>query len=304
MKRLGFIGVGMMGKPMAKNLLKAGYELTVHDLNAAAVEELVGEGAVRAEHPVEVMSQCEAVITMLPGSADVEQVVFGTQGLLSGIRDEHLVIDMSTIDPMVSKRLALEIDSAGGQMIDAPVSGGETGAINGTLTIMIGGPAAVLDRCREVLAVMGNKLIHAGSEAGMGGKVKLVNNMITGISMIATSEAFLTGLKAGLSMETIVEVVGTSSGNTWVHQNHFPNTVLKNQHEPGFMLDLMYKDIGLALALADDVGVPVPVAGLARQVYQSGRTAGLGRKDFSVVWKHMAEAAGVHQLAPPSDDAE
>ena len=138
----------------------------------------------------------------------------------------------------------------------------------------------------------------------MGGKVKLVNNMITGISMIATSEAFLTGLKAGLSMETIVEVVGTSSGNTWVLQNHFPNTVLKNQHEPGFMLDLMYKDIGLALALADDVGVPVPVAGLARQVYQSGRTAGLGRKDFSVVWKHMAEAAGVHQLAPPSDDAE
>ena len=124
------------------------------------------------------------------------------------------------------------------------------------------------------------------------------------ISMIATSEAFLTGLKAGLSMETIVEVVGTSSGNTWVHQNHFPNTVLKNQHEPGFMLDLMYKDIGLALALADEVGVPVPVAGLARQVYQSGRTAGLGRKDFSVVWKHMAKAAGVHRPASPSNDAE
>ena len=189
-------------------------------------------------------------------------------------------------------------------MIDAPVSGGEIGAINGTLTIMIGGPATVLDRCREVLAVMGNKLIHAGSEAGMGGKVKLVNNMITGISMIATSEAFLTGLKAGLSMETIVEVVGTSSGNTWVLQNHFPNTVLKNQHEPGFMLDLMYKDIGLALALADDVGVSVPVAGLARQVYQSGRTANLGRKDFSVVWKHMAKAVGVHRPASPSNDAE
>ena len=241
---------------------------------------------------------------MLPGSADVEQVVLGAQGLLSAIRDEHLVIDMSTIDPMVSKRLALEIDAAGGQMIDAPVSGGEIGAINGTLTIMIGGPATVLDRCREVLAVMGNKLIHAGNEAGMGGKVKLVNNMITGISMIATSEAFLTGLKAGLSMETIVEVVGTSSGNTWVLQNHFPNTVLKNQHEPGFMLDLMYKDVGLALALADDVGVPVPVAGLARQVYQSGRAAGLGRKDFSAIWKHMAKAAGVHQLAPPHDDTE
>ena len=304
MKRLGFIGVGMMGKPMAKNLLKAGYELTVLDVNTAAVEELVGEGAVRAKHPVEVMSQCEAVITMLPGSADVEQVVLGAQGLLSAIRDEHLVIDMSTIDPMVSKRLALEIDAAGGQMIDAPVSGGEIGAINGTLTIMIGGPATVLDRCREVLAVMGNKLIHAGNEAGMGGKVKLVNNMITGISMIATSEAFLTGLKAGLSMETIVEVVGTSSGNTWVLQNHFPNTVLKNQHEPGFMLDLMYKDVGLALALADDVGVPVPVAGLARQVYQSGRAAGLGRKDFSAIWKHMAKAAGVHQLAPPHDDTE
>jgi 2-hydroxy-3-oxopropionate reductase len=175
----------MMGKPMAKNLLKAGYELTVLDVNTAAVEELVGEGAVRAGNPVEVMSQCEAVITMLPGSADVEQVVLGAQGLLSAIRDEHLVIDMSTIDPMVSKRLALEIDAAGGQMIDAPVSGGETGAINGTLTIMVGGPAAVLDRCREVLAVMGNKLIHAGSEAGMGGKIKLVNNMITGISMIA-----------------------------------------------------------------------------------------------------------------------
>ena len=189
-------------------------------------------------------------------------------------------------------------------MIDAPVSGGEIGAINGTLTIMIGGPATVLNRCREVLAVMGNKLIHAGNEAGMGGKVKLVNNMITGISMIATSEAFLTGLKAGLSMETIVEVVGTSSGNTWVLQNHFPNTVLKNQHEPGFMLDLMYKDIGLALALADDVGISVPVAGLTRQVYQSGRAVGLGRKDFSVVWKQMAEAAGLHQLSPPKDDTE
>ena len=221
MKRLGFIGVGMMGKPMAQNLLKAGYEVTVLDLNAAAVEELVGEGAVRAEQPAEVMSQCEAVITMLPRSVDVEHVVLGTQGLLSAIRNEHVVIDMSTIDPMVSKQLAQKIESAGGQMIDAPVSGGETGAINGTLTIMVGGSSTVLDRCRELLSVMGNKLIHAGNEAGMGGKVKLVNNMITGISMIATSEAFLTGLKAGLSMETIVEVVGTSSGNTWVHQNHF-----------------------------------------------------------------------------------
>ncbi len=304
MKRLGFIGVGMMGKPMAQNLLKAGYEVTVLDLNAAAVEELVGEGAVRAEQPAEVMSQSEAVITMLPGSADVEHVVLGTQGLLSAIRNEQVVIDMSTIDPMVSKQLAQKIESAGGQMIDAPVSGGETGAINGTLTIMVGGSSTVLDRCRELLSVMGNKLIHAGNEAGMGGKVKLVNNMITGISMIATSEAFLTGLKAGLSMETIVEVVGTSSGNTWVHQNHFPNTVLKNQHEPGFMLDLMYKDIGLALALADDVGVPVPVAGLARQVYQGGRTAGLGRKDFSVVWKHMAKSVGMYQSTLDSEDTE
>ena len=178
MKRLGFIGVGMMGKPMAQNLLKAGYEVTVLDLNAAAVEELVGEGAVRAEQPAEVMSQSEAVITMLPGSADVEHVVLGTQGLLSAIRNEQVVIDMSTIDPMVSKQLAQKIESAGGQMIDAPVSGGETGAINGTLTIMVGGSSTVLDRCRELLSVMGNKLIHAGNEAGMGGKVKLVNNMI------------------------------------------------------------------------------------------------------------------------------
>ena len=153
MKRLGFIGVGMMGKPMAQNLLKAGYEVTVLDLNAAAVEELVGEGAVRAEQPAEVMSQCEAVITMLPDSADVEHVVLGTQGLLSAIRNEQVVIDMSTIDPMVSKQLAQKIESAGGQMIDAPVSGGETGAINGTLTVMVGGSSTVLDRCRELLSV-------------------------------------------------------------------------------------------------------------------------------------------------------
>ena len=293
MKKLGFIGLGMMGKPMARNLLKAGYEVTVLDLNAAVVDELASEGAARAETPSQVMDRCEAVITMLPGSADVELVVLGEHGLLSSIQAGHLVIDMSTIDPMVSNRLALQIGAAGGQMIDAPVSGGETGAINGTLTIMVGGPAAALDRCREVLSAMGTKLVHAGNEAGMGGKVKLVNNMITGISMIATSEAFLTGLKAGLSMETMVDVVRASSGGTWVLENHFPNTVLKNQHEPGFMLDLMYKDIGLAVSLANDVAVPVPVGALVRQVYQSGRAAGLGRKDFSVVWKQMAKTAGL-----------
>ena len=127
----------------------------------------------------------------------------------------------------------------------------------------------------------------------MGGKVKQVNNMITGISMIATSEAVLTGLKSGLSMETMVDVVRASSGGTWVLENHFPNTVLKNQHEPGFMLDLMYKDIGLAVSLADDVAVPVPVGALVRPVYQNGRAAGLGRKDFSVVWQQMAKTVGL-----------
>ena len=293
MKNLGFIGLGMMGKPMARNLLKAGYAVTVLDLNKAVVDELVNEGADRADTASQMMGQCEAVITMLPGSADVEQVVLGEHGLLSSIQAGQLVIDMSTIDPMVSNRLALQIDAAGGQMIDAPVSGGETGAINGTLTIMVGGPLAVLERCREVLSAMGAKLVHAGAEAGMGGKVKLVTNMITGISMIATSEAFLTGLKSGLSMETMVDVVRASSGGTWVLENHFPNTVLKNQHEPGFMLDLMYKDIGLAVSLADDVAVPVPVGALVRQVYQNGRAAGLGRKDFSVVWHQMAKTVGL-----------
>lgn len=304
MKRLGMIGVGMMGKPMARNLLKAGHELLVLDLNAAAVEELVGEGAVSASNPAEVADACQTVITMLPASADVERVVVGENGLLQSIQSGHLLIDMSTIDPMVSNRLALEVVAAGGQMIDAPVSGGETGAISGTLTIMVGGPQAVFEQCRDVLAVMGDNLIHAGDEVGMGGKVKLVNNMIAGISMVATSEAFLTGLKAGLSMQTMVDVVRTSSGGTWVLNNHFPNTVLKNHYEPGFMLDLMYKDIGLALGLANDVGVPVPVGGLVRQVYQGGRAVGLGRKDFSVVWEQIAKTAGYHQPVVVEDNSQ
>ena len=303
MEKLGFIGVGMMGKPMAKNLLKAGYELTVLDLNSVAVDELVSQGAVRAGSAAEVVSRCRTVITMLPGSAEVENVVCGEGGLLSVVNAEHLIVDMSTIDPLVSNRLAREVASAGGQMIDAPVSGGEVGAMNGTLTIMIGGPKATFDCCRDVLAVMGSNLIHAGDEVGMGGKVKLVNNMITGISMIATSEAFLTGLKAGLSMDTMVNVVSASSGATWPLLNHFPNTVLKNQYEPGFMLDLMYKDMGLALGLANDVGMPVPVGGLVRQIYQSGRAVGLGRKDFSVMWEEMAKAAGLHQSTGIDDGA-
>lgn len=289
-KKVGFIGVGMMGGPMAKNLLKAGFDVVAYDISKDALSRIVAEGAIEGKNPAQVTDSTDIIITMLPTSTHVEKAVFGENGIIESIRQGKILIDMSTIEPTASKSIAARIEEKEGQMLDAPVSGGQVGAINGTLTIMIGGKKENVDKCRHVFEAMGKNIIHIGEEVGMGETIKIVNNLINGIIMIATAEGLLLGKKAGLSLETMYDVVTKGSGNSWTLETYFPRTVLKENYEPGFMLDLMYKDVGLALSLAKDVGMPLQLGAICHQFYQWGRTAGKGRKDYAILWEIMKDA--------------
>jgi 3-hydroxyisobutyrate dehydrogenase len=302
-ERIGFVGVGTMGKLMAINLLKRHYQVTAFDLNPAPVEELLEYGAERAGSSAEAAAAGEIVITMLPSSPHVEEAVLGSGGVLDGMRPGTVLIDMSTIDPLVSKRVAAQVTARGFRMLDAPVSGGSVGARDATLTIMVGGPADLFEACKPVLEAMGKNVIHCG-ENGMGEVVKVVNNLIAGVSMAVTAEAYNIGLRAGADPKVLYEVISKSSGRCWSHDlNHpIPGVILaapaNDDYAPGFMVDLMRKDLGLAISAAKGVQAPAILAAVAEQLYGSASNMGFGRRDMSAVVK------AVEALSGPATDAE
>ena len=258
--KLGFIGLGIMGKPMAKNLIKAGYSLIVHDLNRASVEDLSKEGAQTATSSAEVAQQSEIIITMLPNSPDVELVVLGEKGVLGGAKSGMIIIDMSSIEPLVSQKIAAEAAKKGIEFLDAPVSGGEPGAVQGTLAIMVGGKEEVFTQCLPIFEVMGKSVVRVG-DIGAGGFAKLANQVIVALNIAAVSEAFVLGQKAGLDPEKLFQAIRGGLAGSHVMDAKIPMIVDRN-FQPGFKIKLHDKDIKNALATAAVLQTPLPLTGL------------------------------------------
>jgi 3-hydroxyisobutyrate dehydrogenase len=294
--QVGFIGIGVMGRPMTLNLLKAGHQVTIFARHPekAEVQEVLKAGAHQAPSPRAVAMASEVVITMLPNSPQVEEVVSGSQGILEGARKGLIIIDMSTIAPSMSRKLSQEAASRGVHFLDAPVSGGSQGAINGTLTIMVGGEKEAFEQARPVLEAMGKKenIFYVGP-SGLGEVVKIANNILAGAIAAATAEAFVLGVKAGADVETMAKIIGVSTGASWQLSNQFPLRAFNGSFQPGFMTDLLYKDLGLALDLASENETPTPLTALTRQMYEMARAEGFGREDYTSVLKVLEKMAGV-----------
>ena len=292
--KLGFIGLGNMGAPMARNLLKAGHDLTVFDVVQANVDALVkaGEGhAKSANTPAAVLeSGVDAVITMLPAAQHVKSVYLGEQGILSANVVGVVLIDSSTIDPMSARDVAKAVAQRGALMLDAPVSGGTGGAEAGTLTFMVGGEEALYERMKSLLACMGKNIVYCGG-AGNGQVAKVANNMLLGISMIGTAEAMSLGVSLGMDPKVLAGIINTSSGRCWSSDTYNPypgvleNVPASRGYSGGFGADLMLKDLGLATEAAKLAKQPVPLGSLAQQIYQTFSLQGSGSLDFSAVIK-------------------
>jgi 3-hydroxyisobutyrate dehydrogenase-like beta-hydroxyacid dehydrogenase len=289
--KIGFIGIGQMGRHISRRILEAGYQLVIHDLNKEVATPLLEKGAEWADSPAAIAKSCRVVITSLPKPKDVEQVVYGNNGLMQGWRFGDIYIDMSTNSPSVMRRIAVDAKAKGVSVLDAPVSGGVKGAEAGTLTIMVGGEAATLKKVRKILGAMGQKIFLVGS-VGCGNIVKLVNNLISLGCNSASAEGFALGVKAGIDPAVLLEILKVSTGDNWCARQ-YPNTVFKGNFEPGFKISLAYKDINLALELGRENGVPLPVGTAVKKDLKDTITASFQDKGVDAVILWREEAAGV-----------
>ncbi len=288
---IGFIGLGIMGRPMARNLLKAGYPLIVHSRSPGPVQELTKSGATSAQNPREVAERSRVIITMLPNSPDVELVALGPHGLLEGVTPGTIFVDMSTISPLVSQKIAAEMSRKGVGMLDAPVSGGEKGAIEGTLSIMVGGDRAVFDETLPVFQALGKTITHLGP-IGSGGFVKLANQIIVAINLTAIAEALTLAGKAGLSRElTITALSGGLAGSRCLDQKA-PN-YLAREFKPGFKVNLHLKDLGLIMEAGRALGVPLPTTAVVQELFNALRVKGRGELDHSGIITLLEDLAGL-----------
>ncbi len=290
--RIGFIGIGAMGKPMALNLLKAGHELYVFDVVAAAVADMVAQGGQACTSPKELAQKTEAVITMLPNAKIVESTLTGENGLLAGSRPGQVFIDMSSVSAGSTKLMAKLAGEKGVGYVDAPVSGGVAGATAGTLTIMVGGSVDDVAKVQPILQAMGKNIHHVG-EVGAGDSIKVVNNLLLGINMAAVAEALVLGVKSGLSPQVMLDIIKGSSGRSYALEAKTPGFILKNNFAAGFAIDLQYKDLELAAETAKSLGMPLPLGSMAQQIFEMARAKGLGREDISAVIKVWEELVGV-----------
>ena len=295
--KIGFIGTGTMGQPMLANLVKKGFEVVAWDVVPAALDAAARLGAARAGSIREAAAASDLVITMLPSSANVEAAYLGADGIMDAPIAGRLCVDMSTIDPGTSQRVAARLNERQIRFLDAPVSGGAGGAAAGTLAIMVGGDARDLEEARPALAAMGANIIHVGA-VGAGEVAKLCNNLISGSALIAVAEAFRIGEAFGVDPQILTNVIAKSSGATWVMEHMHPvpgivdSAASSRQYAPGFMTDLMAKDLALAVNAAREKRVPVAVAAAAQQLYRMASSHGLGREDFSAVYKFLKPSSG------------
>ncbi|MEO2265932.1 3-hydroxyisobutyrate dehydrogenase [Pseudoalteromonas pernae] len=289
MAKIGFIGLGNMGAPMARNLIKAGHEVQVFDLNQHVVSQLAEEGATACKNAVDVTVDAQFVISMLPAAKHVQQLYLGENGLIECLSQDTLVIDCSTIDAASAKHVGETLESKGISFVDAPVSGGVAGAAAGTLTFIVGGDDAHFEAVKPILENMGKNIFHAGA-MGAGQVAKICNNMLLSILMAGTSEAIQMGINHGLDPKVLSDIMLSSSGRNWTLELYNPcpgvidSVPSSNNYEPGFMVDLMAKDLGLAMEAAQHSGSATPLGALSKNLYTLLQNQGAGKQDFSSIF--------------------
>ena len=288
---IGFIGLGIMGTPMTRNLLGAGYALIVHDLNGAAVEAAVAAGAAAATSPREIAQRSQVVITMLPDSPDVERVALGPDGLVEGLSAGSIYVDMSTIAPTVAVKVAQTLFGKGVRCLDAPVSGGEVGAINATLSIMVGGDEATFDAVRPIFEALGKTITLCGPN-GAGQIVKTCNQIQVALNFVGMAEALVLGAKAGVDPAIIIQVLSGGYAQTRVMDVRGPR-IIRGDFQPGFKSRFHYKDLNIIMKTASDYGVPLPVTSLVHELFAAMVAAGRGDLDHSGIITVLEDLAGV-----------
>ena len=288
--KIGFIGLGIMGKPMSINLLKAGYELIVYDINNTSVNEVVAAGAASAKTSAKVAEQSDIIITMLPNSPHVKNAVMGEGGVLEGAKPGSILIDMSSIAPIASQEIEKACKEKGVRMIDAPVSGGEPKAVDGTLSIMVGGDKEIFEQVRDILLCMGASAVYCGT-IGAGNTTKLANQVVVALNIAACAEAFTLAKKAGVDPESVFTAIkGGLAGSTVM--NAKGPMMLENNFKPGFKIDLHIKDLNNALDTAHEVGAPLPLTSQVMEMFQTLHADDCGGDDHSALAKYYAKISG------------
>ncbi|MGI9491605.1 MAG: sulfolactaldehyde 3-reductase [Geminicoccaceae bacterium] len=290
--RIGFIGTGVMGLPMARNVIKGGFEVTAFDINPDALQTIRQDGGSVADSAKEAASGVDAVITMLPNSDHVMEAIFGENGAVHGMTEGTVLIDMSTILPTVTDEIASKLKASGHRLVDAPVGRTSQHAVEGKLLIMAGGDAKDVEAARPLLACMGDTIIHCGP-AGSGARMKLINNYMSIACNVVTAEALTLAEQSGLDRDLAIEVMmGTTAGRGHLATT-YPAKVLKGDVTPGFMVDLAHKDMGLALDFASHLKVPLPMGAAARQTYTSAQVQGRGRDDWTTILETVRRLTGL-----------
>ncbi len=292
--KLGFIGLGLMGKPMAAHLLKAGFPLIVHNRSQTAVDELVKLGAQEAKSAKEVAAAAEIVFTCLPDSPDVEKVVLGPNGIMEGAHPGLIVVDHSTIKPDTARQVAQSLAANGMYFLDAPVSGGQLGAENGTLTIMVGGNAAALERARPALEAYGKTITHIG-DSGAGQVAKCCNQMMVAAQMAAMAELLIFARKSGVDPRKVVQAIRGGAAQCWTLDNK-PERLFAGNRQPGFKAYMQIKDLGIVMESASQVGMPLPATAANTQLFNAMIALGMGELDNSAVVGVIEDLAGISLL--------
>ncbi len=292
--KVGYIGLGLMGKSIARNILKAGFPLVVHNRSRASVDELVAEGAIPAHSPAEVASKVEVIFTNLPDSPDVELVALGPDGIIEGAHTGLVTVDNSTIKPATARHIARVLGEKGVQCLDAPVSGGDIGARNGTLAIMVGGPAEALERVRPVLQATGKTITHVG-EAGAGQIAKAANQIMVAAQMVAMGELLIFAKKAGADPQKVVEAIKGGAAQCWTLDVKPPRLFASNR-QPGFKAYMQAKDLGIILETAREYGIPLPSAAVDAQLFNAMLQMDMASLDNSAVIGVIEALAGVELL--------
>ncbi len=291
-KKLGFIGLGIMGRPMCRNLIGAGYQVTVWNRSQPGIDECARYGAMPESSARAVAEKSEVVITMVTGSSDVWDVVLGPNGVLEGAHPGMVLVDMTTMSPQVTKEIARRLNERGVMMLDAPVSGGDSGAREGTLSIMVGGPGEVFRQCVPILEVLGRNIIHMGEENGAGQSTKLCNQVVGALNVLAICEGFTLAAKSNLDMDKMFSVVKAGAAGSW-QLNDLAPKIMARDWQAGFMVKTAQKDLRLVMEAAEDLGICLPGIALVHQLHHAAEAEGLGQKGTQALIRALEKLANV-----------